>query len=189
MHVHRSRRVGEGLVLILVNQRDALWVPNLNKCYATPRDGGDSGEEYGNLRPALEDVHGQLVALSMVVVRGREVTSPAARKVRRLHQSELAHKGKPPEMPVEKGVEHAIEKHAGRSIRPPRHQQMDGSKKIRRHPSESNRQRCKENSDDSLFVGVCTVAVHTAPARLLGAKQDPEPVGLRPPPQLPLGKR
>src|SRR4029077_9458917 len=89
----------------------------------------------------------------------------------RLHQSELAHKGKPPETFVKKGVEHAIEKHAGGSIRPPRHRQMNGSKKIRRYPSESNRQCRKEKSNDSLFVGVCTIAVHTAPARLFGAEQ------------------
>ena len=182
MHVHRSRRVGKGLILILVNQRDALWVGDLNKCYATPRDGSDSAEKYGNLRPTLENVQRQIVALCVVIKRGREVTSPAASEILRLHQSELANKRMPPEVPVKKGIEHAIEKHAGGSVRPPRHRQMDGSKKLRRHPSQSNRQSCEEQSNDPLFVGVCTVAVHTAPARLFGAEQDLEPVRLRPPP-------
>ena len=80
MDVHRSRRIGKGLIFILVDQRDAFWIADLNHCHATPRGRRGGTEEDGNLRPTLDDLHAQIVALRMVIKRGREVILPPARE-------------------------------------------------------------------------------------------------------------
>jgi hypothetical protein len=114
VHVHRSRRVGERLILILIDQRDALRVGGLNHCHATPRDGGRGAEEYGNLCPTLDDLQVQVVALRMIVKRGREVTPPVAREVWRRHQPQLANKGVPS---PPRGVAQVDDLQAGRPTR------------------------------------------------------------------------
>src|SRR5262249_42073820 len=123
-------------------------------------------EEHGNLRPTLEDLHAQIVSLPMLIKRRSQITLPPAREIGRLHQPQFLHQWKPPEMLIEESIESAVEKHTGGSIHPPGHREMDVSKKVRRHPCKGNRQTREEERNDSLFVGICTVSVHTAPARL-----------------------
>jgi hypothetical protein len=135
VHVHRSRRVCERLILILVDQRDALRVGDLNHGHATPRDGGGCAEEYGDLCPTLEDLQVQDTALRMVVKRGSEVTRPSAREVWRFYQPQFAHKGVPPETSIEKGIKRGVKSHAGGRIRPPGDREVDGNQKFRRDPS------------------------------------------------------
>jgi len=60
------------------------------------------------------------VSRRMAVKRRHEITAPASREVRDAYQSQFVHKVIPPQVPVEKGVERAVESHAGRSIHPPR---------------------------------------------------------------------
>jgi hypothetical protein len=43
------------------------------------------------------------------------------------------------------------------------------------HPGKGNCQTCEEERNDSFFIGVCAVAVHTAPARL---PEPNRPLGL-----------
>ena len=134
MHVHRSHRIGQGLILILVDQRGAFWVVNLNHCRAAAGHGRGRGEEYDDLRPALEDMDHQIVTFRMPVKGGDEVTAPAPRKVRDSNQPHFVHKALPPKIFVEKGVECAVESHAGRSIRPPGDREVHDCEKFRRHP-------------------------------------------------------
>src|SRR6266852_5572204 len=74
-------------------------------------------------------------------------------------------------MPVEKGVECAIESHEGRGIRPPRDREVNHREKFGRQPRQRNRNERQEERNNPAFVRVCAIAVHTSPARLVGAEQ------------------
>src|SRR5712664_633218 len=111
----------------------------------------------------------------MAVKRGDKVTAPASREVRDSHQPQFMHEAVPPEVPVEKSVERAVESHAGRSIHPPRERKVRGGEKFRRGPRQSNRQQSEQKRNDPPFARVCAVAVHTSPARLCKAEQAPWP--------------
>src|SRR5260370_20028431 len=125
----------------------------------------------------------------MAVKRGDEVTAPVSREVRDSNQPQFMHKAFSPKIPVEKGVEHAVESYAGRGIRPPRDREVGGSERFRGHPRQSNRQQRQQKRNDSPFAGVCAVAVHTSPARPPTAEQAFQPAGMRPPPSIAAGKR
>jgi hypothetical protein len=56
----------------------------------------------------------------MTVKRRDEVTSPAPSEIRNSDEPQFGHEAVPPKVPVEKGVEHAIESHQRRSVHPPR---------------------------------------------------------------------
>ena len=68
-----------------------------------------------------------------------------------------------PEVLVKKSVECAVECQAGRSLHPPRHEQVCPREKLGRGPSKGDRQNRKEKRNNPPFVGICTVAVHTRP--------------------------
>jgi|HubBroStandDraft_4_1064222.scaffolds.fasta_scaffold03572_4 DNA invertase Pin-like site-specific DNA recombinase len=82
MHVHRSRRVCYRLILILVNQRDAFWIVNLNYRRATSRNRFGRGEKHGDLSPTLTDSDHQVVVFRMPVKRGDKIAIPASGKIR-----------------------------------------------------------------------------------------------------------
>jgi DNA invertase Pin-like site-specific DNA recombinase len=82
MHVHRSRRVCYWLILILVNQRNAFRIVNLNYRRATPRNRFGRGEEHGDLSPTLTDSDHQVVVFRMPVERGDKIAIPASGKIR-----------------------------------------------------------------------------------------------------------
>src|SRR5258707_14288010 len=107
----------------------------------------------------------------MAVKRGDEVTAPASREVRDSNQPQFMHKALLPEIPIEKGVERAVESQAGRSIHPPRDREVGGSEKFRRGPRQGDRQQREQKRNDPPFIRVCAVAVHTSPARLCKAEQ------------------
>ena len=131
VHVHRFHRVCQRLILILVDQHGAFRVVHLNDCAATARHGCGRGEVHDDLRPTLEDMDDQIVPRRMTVKRRQEIATPASREVRDAYQSQFVHKAGPPEIPVEKGVERAVESHAGRSIHPPRDREVGGNEKFR----------------------------------------------------------
>src|SRR6266436_3220678 len=74
-------------------------------------------------------------------------------------------------MPVEKGVEHAIESHQGRSVDPPRDREVNHREEFGRYPRQRNRHKRQEKRNYPPLVRVCAVAVHTSPARLIEAEQ------------------
>src|SRR5216683_1287724 len=113
----------------------------------------------------------QNVSRGMAVKRRHEITAPASREVGDAYESQFVHKAVPPEIPVKKGVERAVESHAGRSIHPPRNREVGGSKKSRSGPRQGNRQQREQKRNDPPFTRVCAVAVHTSPARLCKAEQ------------------
>src|SRR5712664_1972976 len=126
----------------------------------------------------------------MAVKRGDQVTAPASREVRDSNQPQFMYKTFLPEIPVEKGVERAVESHAGRSFRPPGDREVRGSEKFRRGPRQSNRQQREQKRNDPPFIRVCAVAVHTSPARPCKAEQALWPAcGMRLPPPIAAGKR
>src|SRR5713226_6101387 len=108
----------------------------------------------------------QIVSRRMAVKGRHEITAPASREVRDAYQSQFMHKAVPPEIPVEKGVERAVESYAGRSIHPPRDGEVGDSEKSRSGPRQGNRQQREQKRNDPPFARVCAVAVHTSPARL-----------------------
>jgi len=55
--------------------------------------------------------------------------------------------------------------------------------------AKANRQQRQQEGNDSPLAGVCAVAVHTSPGRLLTAEQAFQPAGMRPPPPIAAGKR
>jgi len=96
VHVHRSCRVCEWLILILVDQRDAFRVADLNHRRAAPGDGCGCGEKHGELRPSLEDIDHQVVAPGMTVKRRDKVTMPASSEIRDFDQAQFAYETVPP---------------------------------------------------------------------------------------------
>jgi hypothetical protein len=91
VHVHRSRCAHQWLILILVDQRDALRVADLYHRRATPRYGCGRGEKHGELRPSLEDIDHQVVTLRVAVKRRGKVTSPASSEIRDSDEPQFAH--------------------------------------------------------------------------------------------------
>src|SRR6266436_4126528 len=91
-------------------------------------------------------------------------------------------------MPVEKGVERAIESHQGRSVHPPRDGEVNHREKFGRQPRQRNRYKGQEERNNPPFIRVCAVAVHTSPARLVGAEQAFVPAALRFTPQVAAGR-
>src|SRR5229473_2203157 len=81
------------------------------------------------------------------------------------------HKAVPPEIPVEKCVERAVESYAGGSIHPPGDREVGCRENFRRGPRQSNRQQREQKRNNSPFTRVCAVVVHTSPARLCKAEQ------------------
>jgi hypothetical protein len=107
----------------------------------------------------------------MAVKRGDKVTMPASSEIRDSNYPQFGHEAVPPEISVEKGIEHAIESHEGRSIHPPRHREVNLHEKFRRQPRQKDREERQQERNNSPFVRVCTVTVHPSPARLIGAEQ------------------
>src|SRR5882762_11345213 len=108
----------------------------------------------------------------MPVKRRDQITAPASRQVWDSNQPQFMHKAVPPEIPVKKYVEHAVETHAGRSIRPPREREVGGSERFRGHPRQSNRQQRQQKRNHSPFAGVCAVAVHTSTCSALRSRTN-----------------
>src|SRR5712691_5039893 len=120
VHVQGAHGVGERLILILVGQGEAVRVVHLKNGRTAAGHGGFRGKEHGDLRPALEDIDHQIVALDMAVERGEEVTAPASIQVRDADQSQFAHQAVAPEVAIKQSVESAVEPQGGGSIQPPR---------------------------------------------------------------------
>src|SRR5260370_13713514 len=117
-----------------------------------------------------------MVTFGREVKRGDEITAPSSREVRDSNQPQFTQKAVQAEIPVEKGIERAVESHAGRSIHPPSNRDVGGSEKFRCTPRQSNRHKREQKRNDPPFIRVCAVAVHTSPARLCKAEQAHWPV-------------
>jgi hypothetical protein len=96
VHVHRSCRVCQRLILVLVDQRDAFRVADLNHRSATARDGCGRREKHGELHPRLEDIDHQVVTLRVTVKRRDKVASPASSEIRDSDEPQFAHEAVPP---------------------------------------------------------------------------------------------
>jgi len=98
VHVQGAHGVGQRLILILIGQGEAVRVVHLDDGRAATGHGRFGGKEHGDLRPALEDIDQQIVALHVAVKRGEEVTPPASGQVGDADQSQLAHQTVAPEV-------------------------------------------------------------------------------------------
>jgi hypothetical protein len=181
VHVHAFHRIRQRLILILVNQSDTFRVIHLDHGRGTARYGGGRGDKYRDLRPTLENMDQQIAALHMPVKRTGQIATPAPCHVWDANQPQFVDKSVPPKVPIEQRVEEAVESHARRSIQPPRNREVKSRKECGRHPRQSDRQQRQQERNHPPFAGVCAVAVHTAPARLIRAEQALGPVGSRTP--------
>ena len=141
MHVHCFHRIRERLILVLVDQRRPFGVVHMNHRRTTARHGHWCGEVHDDLRPTLENIDYQSVALRVAVIGGDQVTAPASLEVRDSRQPQFTHKAAPPKVPVENRVQGAVKRHTRGSIRPPRDRKVNGGEKSRRRPCQSDCQQ------------------------------------------------
>src|ERR1700737_1010390 len=159
------------MILVLVGQGKAGGVVHLNDGGTTARNGRCRGEEYCDLRPALENIDHKIAALHMPVKGGDEVTVPASRQVWNSDQSHFAQQAVLPEVPIKQSVERAVKTQGGGSIHPPRQGEVHDRQNLGGCPRQSDRSRREQKRNDPSFTRVRAVTVHTSPARLIRAEQ------------------